>query len=209
MYELIGKIVDDFVDVYDYLQSNALEAPGYLSFESYIKYGKYCDLLTDCNPDGVINFASIMVNAGIPFQGQAYISDIRKVSEILGKHEFSPDDYDKYGLYRSEDIIDFNGSWKSVLREALGRKNDIKRQSIVKRKTIPPRLRYRVLVRDDFRCVLCGASPKNSNEVQLHIDHIIPVSKGGANSIDNLRTLCFECNIGKGDIMIENQLSDK
>jgi 5-methylcytosine-specific restriction endonuclease McrA len=33
--------------------------------------------------------------------------------------------------------------------------------------------------------------------VTLHIDHIVPVSKGGASEMDNLQTLCFDCNEGK------------
>ncbi len=64
-------------------------------------------------------------------------------------------------------------------------------------------LRYRVLVRDKFRCVICGASPAKDGTVELHIDHIYPWSRGGQNTEENLRTLCFKCNLGKGD-KVEN-----
>ncbi len=57
-------------------------------------------------------------------------------------------------------------------------------------------LRYDILRRDNFRCQLCGASAKDG--VQLHIDHIVPVSKGGKTEPKNLRTLCDRCNMGKG-----------
>src|SRR5579863_4812967 len=42
------------------------------------------------------------------------------------------------------------------------------------RRGIPAKLRYRVLVRDNFRCVLCERSPALEGGVRLHIDHIVP-----------------------------------
>ena len=62
---------------------------------------------------------------------------------------------------------------------------------------MPAGLRYRILKRDGFRCVICGRSPANNLGVELEVDHIIPVSKGGDNSPSNLRTTCSECNLGK------------
>lgn len=59
-------------------------------------------------------------------------------------------------------------------------------------------LRYRVLSRDRFRCVICGASPAKDATVELHVDHVFPWSKGGQNTEENLRTLCLKCNLGKG-----------
>ena len=58
-------------------------------------------------------------------------------------------------------------------------------------------LRYDVMKRDGFRCVLCGASAKDG--AKLHVDHIIPVAKGGKTEMSNLRTLCSTCNWGKSD----------
>lgn len=65
-------------------------------------------------------------------------------------------------------------------------------------RSIPLSLRYRVLARDKFRCVLCGASPAKDGTVELHVDHIHPWSKGGKNVQENLRTTCSRCNLGKG-----------
>jgi hypothetical protein len=64
---------------------------------------------------------------------------------------------------------------------------------------IPLKLRLKVLKRDHFKCVLCGRNPANEPSVELHIDHIIPFSKGGKTNENNLRTLCRECNLGKGN----------
>ena len=57
-------------------------------------------------------------------------------------------------------------------------------------------LRWRVLERDDFTCQYCGQSAPS---VILGVDHIIPVSKGGSDEEENLRTACWSCNMGKGD----------
>lgn len=63
------------------------------------------------------------------------------------------------------------------------------------RKALTASLRYDILKRDGFRCVLCGRTPKDG--ITLHVDHILPVSKGGLTEPSNLRTLCSICNLGK------------
>ena len=58
-------------------------------------------------------------------------------------------------------------------------------------------LRYRILRRDHFRCQICGRTA-DEDHVKLHVDHIVPIAKGGKTEPNNLRTLCQDCNLGKG-----------
>lgn len=57
-------------------------------------------------------------------------------------------------------------------------------------------LRLRVLERDGFSCVFCGRTVRDG--ARLEIDHRLPVALGGKSVLENLQTLCFECNRGKG-----------
>lgn len=62
------------------------------------------------------------------------------------------------------------------------------------------KLRFMVLRRDSFTCQYCGRCVKDG--IKLHIDHVIPKSKGGDLSIRNLITACFDCNEGKRDVVL-------
>lgn len=62
------------------------------------------------------------------------------------------------------------------------------------RKKISKKHRFMVLERDNFACRYCGAK---APDVVLHVDHIVPVSKGGTSKPDNLVTACEACNNGK------------
>ena len=64
-------------------------------------------------------------------------------------------------------------------------------------------LRYKVLSRDNFKCIRCGRSPATDIGVELHIDHKLPFSKGGKTILENLETKCKECNLGKSNRHIE------
>lgn len=56
---------------------------------------------------------------------------------------------------------------------------------------IPEDTRRQVFARDDGRCVTCGQS---ADDTEVHIDHIIPVSRDGPNDSSNLRLLCRDCH---------------
>jgi len=49
----------------------------------------------------------------------------------------------------------------------------------------------------DGRCVYCGATLNND----YHIDHIIPLSRGGTNFVGNIQLLCPTCNMRKGTML--------
>lgn len=68
-----------------------------------------------------------------------------------------------------------------------------------RRKSTGKRLRFSVFARDSFTCRYCG---RQSDKVELVVDHLIPVSKGGTNDQENLITACVECNQGKADTII-------
>ena len=74
-------------------------------------------------------------------------------------------------------------------------------QKEVERAKMTASLRYDIFRRDGFRCQICGATAKDG--AKLHVDHILPVSKGGLTVPNILRTLCDRCNLGKRD-KIEN-----
>lgn len=103
------------------------------------------------------------------------------------------------------------GTWNKALLAAansvtLDSETSISEVSIVEtkprtgeRKSISIRKRFFVFKRDRYRCRICGRSG-----IELEVDHIVPVvpsrsscAGGGTDALDNLQTLCFECNRGK------------
>ena len=105
--------------------------------------------------------------------------------------------------------LSFCSSHGSLLKEpALGEMVTIS-QKIIKdklnglgkrkkkiRDPIEHRLRHEVFKRNEYKCVECG---KGKKETTLHVDHIIPVTRGGSDELDNLQTLCEACNLAKSD----------
>lgn len=83
-------------------------------------------------------------------------------------------------------------------RSISRRRSQIRAKQDEDQRQIKLGLRYDVLKRDRFRCVSCGASPATHLGCMLHVDHVIPWSKGGKTIAENLRTLCEPCNLGKG-----------
>lgn len=65
------------------------------------------------------------------------------------------------------------------------------------RKPLSKKIRFRVFQRDNFTCQYCGRS---APDVELHVDHIYPVTHGGGDEMSNLITSCADCNLGKGKL---------
>lgn len=63
-------------------------------------------------------------------------------------------------------------------------------------------MRVKILDRDHYKCCMCGRGAADG--VKLEVDHKIPIAKGGTTTEENLWTLCFDCNRGKSDKVLEN-----
>lgn len=62
---------------------------------------------------------------------------------------------------------------------------------------VMPAMRWQVFQRDGWKCVACGRTSHDG--AILHVDHIVPRSKGGPDTLENFQTLCETCNIGKSN----------
>jgi hypothetical protein len=59
-----------------------------------------------------------------------------------------------------------------------------------------PKIRMKVLTRDDRRCRICGRRPDDDVDLELHVHHIRPSGNGGLSETENLITLCDTCHTG-------------
>jgi 5-methylcytosine-specific restriction endonuclease McrA len=113
----------------------------------------------------------------------------RKALEAFVDYINSEDDEEKSEIVPEEGVHD------KTLIDQKSFKHKTKRD-------INLRLRFKVMARDHFKCCKCGKSPATDPSVVLHIDHIYPYSKGGETIMENLQTLCSDCNLGKSDLVI-------
>lgn len=67
------------------------------------------------------------------------------------------------------------------------------------------RMRFLVMRRDDFKCRIDGRSPATHPGIILEVDHIKPWSEGGETVMENLQTLCQECNGGKSNLPLNKE----
>ena len=101
--------------------------------------------------------------------------------------------YSKSHIYQYYDIKRFYEQSKELKEQRRTRQYQI----MVERAKMTDSLRSDILKRDNYRCQICGSTAQDG--VKLHIDHIVPVSKGGQTILSNLQTLCDRCNLGKSN----------
>lgn len=71
------------------------------------------------------------------------------------------------------------------------------------KRNVSHRLRFLVFKRDGFKCAICGKSPANHQGTELVADHRVAWSKGGETTMENLQTLCVQCNSGKSNLPMD------
>lgn len=97
--------------------------------------------------------------------------------------------YEKRNTFNFEDLSTVYDIWRQHKNYVISAKYE--------RSLMSDSIRYNVLRRDHYRCCICGASAQDG--AKLHVDHIVPVSKGGKTVMGNLQTLCERCNLGKSN----------
>lgn len=72
------------------------------------------------------------------------------------------------------------------------------------KKRIPTNIRRQVIERDGLHCVYCDEDLTNA---EVHLDHVIPESKGGLTNYQNLQVTCRKCNLAKG-VLSESEFTE-
>lgn len=85
-----------------------------------------------------------------------------------------------------------------ALSEALAAKIRWAKSAAGQRALMTARLRNWIKTRDKHTCLQCGVSVAAEPHLLLEVDHIVPVSRGGLSTEENLQTLCWRCNRSKG-----------
>lgn len=127
-------------------------------------------------------FRFILIRQQTRYRQQNYIKSSYKVNVIDNQFSCS------YMFLR-----DRNEELKNINYECTLREYNSKHQ----RKLMTKELRKKIMIRDNYTCRICGKYMPD--EVGLHIDHMIPVSKGGKTIPSNLQVLCSKCNGHKYD----------
>jgi len=87
---------------------------------------------------------------------------------------------------RSQDAKTRDNRWRTYAARRARLNNTI----------VEPINRQTIIERDNRTCHLCGTTHLADNEI--HIDHVIPLARGGEHTERNLKVACAQCNLRKG-----------
>lgn len=184
-----------------------------IGLKEYRQHGKYDDT-TVSRRFGTWNEA--LRTAGLALSNEVSISDERLFENLLVLWQHYGRQPRRSELAQQPSEISQTpysrrfGSWSAALEAFITYANAsdserpvIRETEVIRRTTGREpslRLRWHVLQRDRFTCCACGASPALAPGVELHVDHIVPWSKGGETVLENLQSLCSVCNLGKSNV---------
>jgi 5-methylcytosine-specific restriction endonuclease McrA len=100
---------------------------------------------------------------------------------------------------RKESLRQYRRAWAARNRDRLNaqenERNRRKRESITDKDVVDA---FYTIARgaDELTCPLCGRVTKKWDR---HVDHIVPISRGGRHTGSNLQIVCARCNLAKGD----------
>lgn len=82
---------------------------------------------------------------------------------------------------------------------SLSQRIRFRKSAAGQRALMTARLRNLIKSRDNHSCRYCSVSLSEEPHLLLEVDHIVPVSRGGLSTPDNLQTLCWRCNRTKSN----------
>lgn len=129
-----------------------------------------------------------------------------QIPEVKARHQITKKKYydsvSKTPEYRQQRSIYFAKYYQTDqgknMRQVIFRNHESQRRGSVGKITTQEWKDLKAFY--DYRCLCCG---KQEPEIRLEIDHVIPVSRGGSNMIDNIQPLCRSCNAKKSNWMID------
>lgn len=190
-------------------------------YDKYGKYNHYKIARVFGSWNRALKAAGLYYNVAKNLTEEELFGNLLNIWQKLGRQPYYRDLHQPLSICSAKPYVTKYGSWYNALEKFVEYMNkdeveDINQvinievdkptpeNKVITHKTsrnINLRLRYQVLKRDNFKCVVCGRSLAKDPNIELHIDHIIPWSKGGETVIDNLRTLCSDCNLGKSNML--------
>ena len=196
-----------------------------ISAREYSIYGKYhaSTLINNRGPwNKILELAAMKPILNRNFSNEDLFEEIERIWIMLGRQPTATDIKRGVSKYSLNTYARRFGGWRKALEAFVnfinsddppregsdlvekdaGTVSDVIPGGFIHKtpRDINLRLRFKVLLRDHFKCCACGASPAKDPAVVLHVDHIVPWAKGGETLLDNLQTLCSKCNQGKSDI---------
>ena len=100
-------------------------------------------------------------------------------------------------------VIKLDGETTEAIASYLAEKIKFNKSAEGQRALMTNRLRTMIKKRDNYTCQMCSASVAEQSLLLLEIDHIIPISKGGMTTVENLQTLCWKCNRSKSNKILD------
>ena len=171
---LLDNGMDEFLNQFDYVEqweSDTFEAAKKSIFR-FKRVKQYLDILDDDNM-----FTFNLCRDQTRYRQRNYVKSSYVVSAVSDTRG-----YDLAYLQARYDELERIGFETTT----------VKYHAKNQRQLMTPELRRRIMERDNYTCQVCGKYMPD--EVGLHIDHIIPVSRGGKTVESNLQVLCSKCN---------------
>lgn len=128
-----------------------------------------------------------------PFQFKLVRKHTRYRQQNYVKMPYTVWDVDDAATFQYDELLRIYNSLKAIGFETTTARYFAKNQ----RSLMTPALRLKIKERDNYTCRMCGK--RMPDEVGLHIDHIVPISKGGKTVESNLQVLCDKCNLRKNN----------